>query len=244
MAVHWKCPTCGHAATIREQDYTSGAVGLRPRYGKDEKGYAGISYSYVRCPNAECKSFELIVRHVNMIYNTRGEDGVGGVISSWRFFPRSKAQVFPDYVPQGVKDDYEEASLIVELSPKASATLSRRCLQGILRDFWKVKPGRLVDEIAEIQSRCDPLTWSAIDAVRKVGNIGAHMEADVNVIVDVEPGEADLLIKLIETVVRDWYVAMEERKKQLSAVVALAARKEAEKKAAKAAATKPSPPGP
>jgi hypothetical protein len=40
-----------------------------------------------------------------------------------------------------------------------------------------------------------------------LGNIGAHMEADVNVIVDVEAGEAKLLIGLIETLVDEWYVA-------------------------------------
>jgi len=33
------------------------------------------------------------------------------------------------------------------------------------------------------------------------------MEADVNVIVDVEAGEATLLIGLIETLVDEWYVA-------------------------------------
>jgi len=38
----------------------------------------------------------------------------------------------------------------------------------------------------------DPLTWEAIDAVRKLGNIGAHMEKDINVIVDVDPEEAEL----------------------------------------------------
>ena len=47
-------------------------------------------------------------------------------------------------------------------------------------------------------------TWAAIDAVRRVGNIGAHMEHDINVIVDVEPREAELLIGLVETLFREW----------------------------------------
>ena len=34
-------------------------------------------------------------------------------------------------IPQ-LMDDYEEACAIVNLSPKASATLSRRCLQGMI----------------------------------------------------------------------------------------------------------------
>ena len=40
----------------------------------------------------------------------------------------------------------------------------------------------------------DADAWGAIEAVRSVGNIGAHMENDINVIVDVEPEEAKLLI--------------------------------------------------
>ena len=31
--------------------------------------------------------------------------------------------------------------------------------------------------------------WQAIDAVRSIGNIGAHMEKDINLIVDVDPEE-------------------------------------------------------
>ena len=72
--------------------------------------------------------------------------------------------------------------------------MSRRCLQGMIRDFWGVSKNRLVDEVEAIEEKMDPLTWQAIDAVRKIGNIGAHMEADINVIIEVEPREASLLI--------------------------------------------------
>jgi hypothetical protein len=121
----------------------------------------------------------------------------------------------PDYVPSAVVSDYNEACLIATLSPKASATLSRRALQGMIRDFWKAKPGRLVDEIAQIKDQVGPDVWGGIEAVRKVGNIGAHMEADINLIVDVEPSEAKLLIGLIELLVREWYVARYERQRRL-----------------------------
>jgi hypothetical protein len=95
----------------------------------------------------------------------------------------------------------------------------------MIRDFWKVKPGRLVDEIAAIQSQVDPLTWDAIEAVRKIGNIGAHMEKDIDVIVEVDPNEADLLIELIETLVREWYINREERRARMGHLVAAAAAK-------------------
>jgi hypothetical protein len=150
---------------------------------------------------------------------------LGNKIESWRLVPSSRARTFPPYIPSAILDDYREACLIQDLSPKASATLSRRCLQGIVRDFWGVKPGRLLDEIDQIKDRVDPLTWGAIEALRKLGNIGAHMEKDIYVIVDVDPEEANLLIGLIETLLVEWYVAREDRKTRMGSLMAAATKK-------------------
>lgn len=51
------------------------------------------------------------------------------------------------------------------------------------------------------------------------------MEKDINVIVDVDPNEASLLIGLVETLLREWYVGREERKKRMGEVIAAAAKK-------------------
>ena len=74
----------------------------------------------------------------------------------------------------------------------------------------------------------------AVHAVRDVGNIGAHMEKDISVIVPVDPGEADALLKLIEVLLDETYVARQDREDRVNAVLQIAAAK----KAAKA------PPGP
>ncbi|MEI8253036.1 MAG: hypothetical protein WCG25_04765 [bacterium] len=50
-------------------------------------------------------------------------------LDSWQLLPVSEAKVLPDYIPDPIKQDYYEACRIRDLSPKASATLSRRCLQ-------------------------------------------------------------------------------------------------------------------
>ena len=134
---------------------------------------------------------------------------------------------FPDYIPAGIREDYQEACSIRDLSPKASAALARRCLQGIIRDFWEVEPAKLSNEIMQIKGKVDEVTRKAIDAVRSVGNIGAHMEKDVNLIIDVEPGEAEKLVGLIEILLKEWYVAREERKSRVEAVIKLAEGKQA-----------------
>ncbi len=128
-------------------------------------------------------------------------------------------------------DDYKEACLIVNDSPKASATLSRRCLQGIVRDFWKITKPKLFDAIKELEVKIDPSTWRAIDGVRSVGNIGAHMEKDIDLIVDVDPEEAKTLIGLIEFLLKDWYVLRHDREEHMQKVIDLAKQKADEKKA-------------
>jgi hypothetical protein len=155
----------------------------------------------------------------------------GDPIEVWLLRPKSLSKPFPAYIPQVVLDDYKEACLIVNDSPKASATLSRRCLQGIIRNFWKISKPRLIDEIKELEGKIDSSTWRAIDGVRSVGNIGAHMEKDINIIVDVDPEEAKTLIGLIEFLLKDWYVSRHDREEHMQKVIDLAKQKADEKKA-------------
>ena len=49
----------------------------------------------------------------------------------------------------------------------------------------------------------DPDTFETLHAIRDIGNIGAHPERDIGLIVEVEPGEADLLLKSVETLIED-----------------------------------------
>jgi hypothetical protein len=82
----------------------------------------------------------------------------------------------PSEVPKEFAEDYIEACLVISDSPKASAALSRRCLQHILREVVKVKPGKLSDEIQQvINSRTLPSHLvEVIDVVRNIGNFAAH----------------------------------------------------------------------
>lgn len=193
-------------------------------------GHRRLINRYIICPNPECHRITLELWLHERAYDDLGNAETGELLKHWQLIPSSTAKSFPEYIPEAIISDYDEACLIRDLSPKASATLSRRCLQGIIRDFWGVKTGRLVDEINQIEEKVDPLVWEAIDSVRKIGNIGAHMEKDINVIVDVEPEEADLLLDLIEMVLREWYVLREERKRKLESIKRLSAEKKIERK--------------
>ena len=133
-------------------------------------------------------------------------------------------------IPKAIRDDYEEAYSIVNLSPKASATLSRRCLQGMIRDFWNIKKSKLADAINELQNKVTSSQWKAIDSVRKIGNIGAHMESDINTIVEVDSGEAEKLLKLIELLIDKWYITRHDEEQLFLEISNIADNKMSQKK--------------
>ncbi len=232
--LQWVCPYCNHAATIQEDDVNI-FDSILSINNKD--GYRCLTSRFIVCPNPRCKKFSLTatLKKVDSICLGDGSPRQNfdncPVIKYWRLVPETKSKHFPDYVPEQILSDYREACSIKELSPKASATLSRRCIQGIIRDFFGARGHDLKAEIESIKDKVDTLTWQAIDAVRSVGNIGAHMEKDVDLIIDIEPNEAELLISLIESLLQDWYVARHEKEEQLKSIVKLAEEKKAAKKA-------------
>jgi len=160
--------------------------------------------------------------------------GIKDVIASRRILPESAAKPQPDFIPEPLRTDYLESCRIKDLSPKASATLSRRCLQGMIRDFCGIKKGRLIDEITTLRVQVEDGSMAsgvtvesvdAIDHVRSIGNIGAHMEKDIDLVIDVEPNEAQALIELIELLFDEWYIARRTRQDRLAAVQKIATAK-------------------
>jgi hypothetical protein len=128
-----------------------------------------------------------------------------------RIWPRTSGRPrCPDVVPKDIAEDYNEACLVLQDSPKASAALSRRCLQHLLRDKAGVKPGNLSQEIQQVldgkQLRND--LAEAIDAVRNIGNFAAHPEKSetTGTIVVVEPEEAEWTLDILEQLFDFYYV--------------------------------------
>lgn len=222
----WTCPYCNQLATIKDDNISDDSH----IFSKNNKlGQLGVRTQVTVCPNSKCRDFTVTAGLYEAKLHNHNMQITGVPIISWNLKPQSSAKPFPNYIPAAILQDYQEACLICKLSPKASATLSRRCLQGIIRDYWGITKNRLVDEINELQSQIDATTWRAIDAVRSIGNIGAHMEKDINLIVDVGPEEADLLIELIEVLLREWYMRRHERDEHMNKIIMTAQMKAAEK---------------
>lgn len=179
-----------------------------------------LSITFYKCPN--CGQYT--------IYAT----GIGADVKSTKIKikPVSNAKQFPEYIPAALRQDYEEACAIVSLSPKASATLSRRCLQGMIRDFWDIKEPNLSKAISQLEGKIPAQQWRVINGVRRIGNIGAHMEKDINLIVDIDPDEAEKLLKLIEHLFKQWYIERHEEECLYADIVSMDESKQASRKKA------------
>lgn len=79
----------------------------------------------------------------------------------------------PD-LPPDIRDDYDEASAILDLSPRGAAALMRLCIQKLC--IYLDQPGKnLNDDIAAlVRAGLDVRVQRALDAVRVIGNSAVH----------------------------------------------------------------------
>lgn len=172
--------------------------------GRDSEGSWLIHT--MNCPNPKCQ--KLIVKISKGEYNrfqhfdTEEEMLVRPLTSSRPPIPTEVDEVFAN--------DYKEACLITSFSPMASAALSRRCLQNILREKAGVKKNNLADEIQQVidSGKLPTYLSESIDAVRNIGNFAAHPSKSTSTgeIVEVENGEAEWLLDVIESLFDFYFV--------------------------------------
>lgn len=216
------CPFCNHVCfdngEITQTYFPSHSSSDLPGMSEDDETRNALTLTFNLCPNCGKTSFEVKPYWKNKEMHFSFS------------YPPVNTISLPDYIPAAIRHDYLEAVSIVDLSPKAAATLARRCLQGMIHDFWNIKEKNLNAEITSLCGKVPDSQRKAIDGLRKIGNIGAHMEKDVGLVVDVDPGEAKKLIKLIELLLQKWYVSRNDEETLLADITAIADEKENERK--------------
>jgi len=173
-------------------------------------------WAIIRTACPECKRFIFQLQKEEYVIGPSPFPGVGDTLiaSSPKLilvWPKGSARPpCPPEVPPGLADDYKEACLVLPDSPKASAALSRRCLQHLLRNERKVNPGKLADEIQEILDRKELPQYlhESIDAIRNIGNFAAHptKSESTGEIIKVEPGEAEWNLDVLEGLFNFYFV--------------------------------------
>jgi hypothetical protein len=128
----------------------------------------------------------------------------------------------PPEVPPGYAGDYVEACLVLADSPKASGALSRRCLQNLLREEEQTQAKDLAPQIDEVlkRNKLPSHIATSIDAVRNVGNFAAHpiKSQSTGQIVEVEPGEAEWNLDVLEALFDFYFVQPAKTKQRVDAL--------------------------
>ncbi len=204
------CPHCG-----RDVAANADLIFL----GEDTQGaWALIRY---RCTSSGCGKFHFELQlHAYYYPNV---DAWGVLLKSFMVYPKgSLRRPCPTQVPQYLTEDYKEACLVLPDSAKASAALSRRCLQNLLREHCKVEHANLYDEIQELLDRKELPTYLAtdVDAIRNIGNFAAHptKSKSTGEIVEVEPKEAEWNLTVLEGLF-DFYFVQPEIQRQRKAAL-------------------------
>jgi len=203
----------------------------RPSGPASQTPHLAVQIFAIRCASFQCRKVTLTVKVGSAEYNSGWSLLAGSAFADRIPYPGLVGKPFPVGVPGNMLEDYREAWSIVDLSPKASATLARRCLQAMIHDFCNIRARSLYDEISELKKQADAgqlpkgveaETVDAMHALREVGNYGAHMKERGGEILEVATGEAEALLGLIEMLFDDWYVAKAMREERLARIVAIA----------------------
>ena len=193
-----------------------------PQYvdvGEDVDG----DWVLVRRECAACKRIVLHLANCTPIWARGVLVNVSKVVEERMVKPEANMRPPPPVeVPEKLAEDYVEACLVLPESPKASAALSRRCLQNLLREVAKVKPGNLADEIQYvIDNKTLPAHIAeAVDAVRNIGKFRTHpiKSEKTGEILPVESGEAEWNLDVLESLFDLYFVQPEVLRKKRAKV--------------------------
>jgi len=163
----------------------------------------------IRCP--ACDKLSVFLISAQDVSHTQYGIRITNELSRTLVYPKSIGRNEPSpEVPNKYKQDFLESCWTLNDSPKASAALSRRCLQYLLRDVAGVKKGSLQKEIQEVidSNQLPSYITEAIDAVRNIGNFAAHPVkcTTTGEIAEVEIGEAEWNLDVLESLFDFYFV--------------------------------------
>lgn len=228
-SMNYVCSKCGQQSKLAQGDQAGGFLPIDLE--QDVLPYdhqIGLGHKVMVCPN--CNDIHLAVS-LNKADGKPEKLKIGAELESWQLMPSSNAQKQPSYIPKAVVNDYEEAYQVLESSPRASASFARRALQKMIRNFHNAKDENLLLELQSLEPLVTADEWQALKGLMAKGKTADHMKQDTNQIVEIDDGEAERLIAVVEYLFEQWYVRRKDSQdslKKLQADVGL--RKAARKK--------------
>jgi hypothetical protein len=165
-------------------------------------------------------------KEIFRLQKSQNMNGSGPLLYSEQVYPTgSNRGPVPSDVPADIAQDYNEAAMVLPLSPKASAALSRRCLQSVLHQagYTQRDLSKQIDAVlAETDARKALPTGphNMLDAIRNFGNFSAHPITDQTTlqVIDVQDHEAEYCLDILDSLFDHYYVRVEEAKRRRAAL--------------------------
>jgi len=205
-----KCPHCRTAAQLMAP---SDVAPNGRRYGGiSTESFATSEKETIHIYSSVCPACHKVV------VSLKKYDNAGKFLAENVVYPMNVARLVPTEVPSHIGNDFAEASSVLPISEKASAALSRRCLQNVLTENGFTKRD-LNDQIDDAVTTLPTRIAENLDAIRTIGNFAAHpmKHQSSGLIAEVEPEEAEWNLDVLEELFDFYYVqpkkAEEKRKK-------------------------------
>lgn len=219
-----RCPHCGTVVKFTAL-YPAGSTHTKVRLNTRAQV---AELTWLECPACQRPIINLAVATTDKATEgppVRGPESINRVV-----WPSSQAPFVPPEVPDHIKKDYLEAAETLPISPNASAALSRRCLQAVLREAGGADAFKLSTQIDQVRGQLPSQVAESLDYVREVGNLAAHPQKDEGSgqIVNAERGEADVNLHVLATLFDEFYVKParhEARRKELNKKLAATGRR-------------------
>lgn len=210
-----ECPYCGIAFSLDGVNAEHGFFNFKrfvPSGGPSRFATPNTYTSYTST-NHLCPSCQGKIIWLNEVENTkRGEQYTSQIKSVILLWPKNPVCQVPKGVPEPLASDYREAHDTLPISPKASAALSRRCLQTIIQDQEGFTDHNLIDQVKKLLAlkKLPSHLASELDAIRTVGNFAAHQQKDqsTGAVIDVQPGEAEWTLEVLTALMTFYYVEL------------------------------------
>lgn len=174
-----------------------------------------------QCPSCERPSIALVETELHYVDFGHGRtllekpnSAVARII-----WPR-RTRTAASEAPEGLRGLYEEAALILDDSPRSAAALARRALQEVLVDHLGAEGRTLEAQIDSVIDELPAAIAQALHGLRTIGNFAAHpiKSQTTGEVVDVEPGEAEWTLDILEALFLHVFVAPARLRGRLDAL--------------------------
>ena len=215
-----KCPSCGeHSRADWRPFETETEQGRAITLRGATEPLEDVRLDWTRCSNEECE--QLIIR----VHEQRLTGQAVPLLrtDSWIARPqfRETERSIHALIPEPFRTDYAEAAVILSLSPRMSAVLSRRILADLLEKYAALTQFSLTARIDKFAADADHPRQlrENLHHFREIADFGAHTQKDdQSAVIDVGTRDAEWMLDLLDRLFEHFIVTPAQDRKMREAM--------------------------